>query len=647
MALRLRGVSGSARLSLGEVLIAADESRSSPNALHLTGEAGQTRLSLGALNVSPEVEAHAALILAHTAPCRARITLVKNPAPSVRITGRTRAPRAAVRLASDPNLLSAVHYRTAVKWSAGPGLQALARPPLRRGIGLRAGQTSSISPAPGLRALRRNAWQTAPRQQRLSASTWQAGAPRYAVHAARWRAAARLHLYAASHWTDGQALRRFDPSGWLAAPRLTLSRASAWTDGARRDILLIVPLNDGPPLQRLLRISWRDAGYPGNARRFGPTVPTWPPSDTPLSLCGPIGDPRLSLGAVRCGVRHRIRIQRSYTVHNAVSLVRLPDRTPLPVTDLTLETDADSYCWGLSATLKTPAALTLVQPQAPAYRPIEVEASINGWIFNALLDRPRPSRQFNAASVSVQGLSRSAWLAEPWHVRSSGVESTARTARQLADAALENTGWTLIWDLPDWLIPGGLLAWEGTPIDRLKQLVKPVDGCLYSDPAMEVITAYSRYPTPAWQWASADADLALPESLLRSESREVYATTYCNGVYVSGTTHGVHAQIKRSGTAGELLAASVADPLISDADAIAARARGVSILSAASAGEQISAESLLYPSGSDQQPGLIRPGQLIDLGEQRGRVRGVRLHAQWSDALTVHQTITIEQRDSA
>ena len=49
-------------------------------------------------------------------------------------------------------------------------------------------------------------------------------------------------------------------------------------------------------------------------------------------------------------------------VVNSASLVRWPDLKALPVTSMTVETDADSWCWSLSATLAGSGAYDLVQP---------------------------------------------------------------------------------------------------------------------------------------------------------------------------------------------------------------------------------------------------------------------------------------------
>jgi hypothetical protein len=324
--------------------------------------------------------------------------------------------------------------------------------------------------------------------------------------------------------------------------------------------------------------------------------------------------------------------------------VRLPDRTPLPVTSLSIETDVDSWCWSLTATLAGPDGWTLLQPQPPAFLPVEVEATINGHVWRFLLDAPSASRRFNQNRQSLKGRSRSAWLADPFTAPSSGVEANPRTAQQLAEQALDNLGWTLAWELPaDWLVPGGLYAWSGTPIDQLIALVKPVDGCLYTDQSAAILTAYPRYPTAAWLWDGQTADVGIPEAAVISLDRAPENRPLLNGCYVSGTLHGNVAWVKIAGTDGAIVPAEpIVDPLLCHVDAL--RARGIAVLSASGPGHHLDAELLLTPAGGSG-PGLLRPGLLAEIAGVRGRVRSVRVSASWSSGLQVRQQVGIERRE--
>lgn len=331
-------------------------------------------------------------------------------------------------------------------------------------------------------------------------------------------------------------------------------------------------------------------------------------------------------------------------MRHSVSLVRLPDRAPLPVTQVSVSTDCESWAWALSGSLFGAGAWDLVRPQAPAYLPIEVELSIDGWVWQFVLETTSQARKFSSNSVAIGGRSRSAWLAAPYLAALSGLVEIPRTSQQIAEDSLADSGWSLDWRLPDWLVPAGLLAYSGTPVERLQQIVAPVVGCLYSDPAASILTAYPRYPLVPWLWDTHPADVGIPESALLSWSREPDHQAAHNGVYVSGTTSGVLAFCKLAGTAGDLLADQVVDPLISDPDGLAARARAEAVLSASGPGALIAADTLLTPHGGSG-PGLIRPGLLVELAGTKGVVRSTQVSAQWQNGLVVRQSLTIERRE--
>jgi hypothetical protein len=185
-------------------------------------------------------------------------------------------------------------------------------------------------------------------------------------------------------------------------------------------------------------------------------------------------------------------------------------------------------------------------------------------------------------------------------------------------------------------------------IERLGQLVKAVDGCLYTDPAQSVIYAYPRYPTPAWHWDEEAADLSIPAAALIDLGREPDQRPLYNGVWVGGTVAGVLAQAFISGTAGDLLAPQVLDPLIADSEGIAARARAIAALSASGPGTNLALTTILPPAPA--APGIIRPGLLVNVDGTPARARRVSIKASRSGGLdsplTVRQSVTLERREN-
>ncbi len=324
---------------------------------------------------------------------------------------------------------------------------------------------------------------------------------------------------------------------------------------------------------------------------------------------------------------------------NSASLVRWPDLTPLPCTSITIETDFESWCWALSATLAGPDAWALVQPDPLA---CQVQATINGQVWRFLLDVPSTQRAFNSDRVSLKGRSRSAWLHDPYTPSLDYSESSPREMEQLAEAALDNTGWAVDWQLDNWVVPGGRYVGYNTPIGCLIRLVNATDDGIYTHPSDQVITLQKRWPVASWLLDGATVDLAIPADAVVSLSQSpVYSQPY-NGVYVSGTSHGSLALVKIAGTDGALQPAEpITHELLCDTAGVAARRRGINALSDSGAGFTMDAEVLFTP-----EIGLIRPGLIVSIAGMKGVSRSCKVTAQWSgNALQVRQSVGLERRE--
>jgi len=425
-------------------------------------------------------------------------------------------------------------------------------------------------------------------------------------------------------------------------PLYSPETATGWRDGIPLTPQLSDTAREGARLLAVTIEVWQQAEYPGNAPNPGPPIPPIfrPPWGTHLHLRCPLPGTALRLGRTPCLLiaEREIPIRRSYMSTNSASLVRLPDLEPLPVTAMTIETDFDSWCWALSATLAGPEAFALVQPNPLA---CEVLATINGQEWTFLLDVPSTQRSFNSDRVTIKGRSRSAWLHDPYTPHQNFSEANAREMVQLAEAALTNTGWTVDWHLDTWLVPAGRYTSWNTPIGVLIRLVNATDDGLYTDPVLQVIAAQKRWPVASWLLEAETADLLIPEAAVISLTQSPVYTPPLNGVYVSGTSHGVLALVKIAGTDGALQPSDpIVEELLCDEAGVAARARGLNVLSNSGAGWTMDAEVLFTP-----EVGLVKPGLIVSIAGMKGISRSCRISASWSNGLQVKQQVGLEQRD--
>lgn len=561
------------------------------------------------------------------------------------IAGITAAPTGRLRSHYDPNLLSVVHQVYGADWQDGDGV--------------RFGERERFQPASWLRCEGPDGWRDGEPLPEATASgwnpsafaaqgflpVWQDSAGLLEGKTAVWHPSPRLEATGADRWQEAAA--QLDSLLSRFRVRLPLSAHSAiplWQHGDSASRSVRDRMRDG---QRLIAVEievWQEAGFVWNANNLPkdpvpPPVP--PPRLTRLRLRCPLPGTALHLGRTPCILiaEREIPIRRTYMSTNSASLVRWPDLTPLPVIAMSVETDFDSWCWGLSATLAGPAAWDLVQPNPLA---CEVQATINGQVWRFLLDVPSTNRSFNSDRVTLKGRSRSAWLHDPYTLSRNFSENAAREMVQLAEAAIANTGWTLDWTTENWVVPAYRYNSWNTPIGVLIRLMNTTDDGLYTHPYLQVITTRKRWPVASWLLDGATMDLAIPESAVLSLTQNPVYSQPLNGVYISGTSHGALALVKIAGTDGALQPADpIVDELLCDEAGVAARARGLNALSDSGAGWEMDAEVLFTP-----EVGLIHPGLIVSIAGLKGISRSVRIQCNLdAGGLSVRQSVGLERRE--
>ncbi len=321
-----------------------------------------------------------------------------------------------------------------------------------------------------------------------------------------------------------------------------------------------------------------------------------------------------------------VPVRRVYLVLNDVSLHRLIDGVEVPVLTLSLSLDAGSWTWGFEAELPA-IAEPLVDPGRAA-APVELVVRVNGTTFRVLAEGIRRERRFGKASIRVSGRGRNAVLAAPYAAVMTFSNAEARTARQLMDDVLTlngvSLGWTVDWGLTDWIVPARVFAYQGTWIEALAAIAAAAGGDLLPHPTEQSLRVRHRYPVAPWEWHTVTPDFVLPvEAVARESVRWLEKPAY-NRVFVAGQEVGVPGQVTRGGTAGEVLAPMVVDPLITEA--AAARQRGLAVL--ADTGRQIEV-SLRLPVWA--ATGIIAPGAFVEYQDgsvtRLGMVRATHVEA--------------------
>lgn len=321
-----------------------------------------------------------------------------------------------------------------------------------------------------------------------------------------------------------------------------------------------------------------------------------------------------------------VPVRKVYIMTSTATLLRVDDSTSLPVLAMNASSDADSWAWRVDATLPA-SSMDAVMPGLDG-APVLLESTINGYSVRWLAESVSRERQFGSDRIRVTGRSPSALLADPFSVAYAYASADAITAQQAALASITSAGlpmgWSLGWNITDWLLPAGLWQHQGAPMSAVQRIAEAAGAYVQTDRVLQVLHIRSRYPAAPWDWGALTPDVVLPTSVALRESVEWVDKPAYNEVYVSGQSVGVLGHVVKTGTTGGLAAQQVVDDLITHADA--ARQRGRAILSDTGRQQRI---TLSLPL--NEETGLLAVGQLIDVTEgtgpsattRRGLVRGV------------------------
>jgi len=533
-------------------------------------------------------------------------------------------------------------------------------------------------------------WQDAQIITTRTGTRWQTGQTVAARTAAHWQDSQPLNSRTGTRWQDAEAQRHAAAVVWQEAQRLRGSVAARWQDAQAQRAVLLARWQEAIRLRNVAAVRWQGTGSAQALRHqvlhsSGAALPTghriaahWqdarrppaglsvvvqpqPPEQEPcydpatlgrLEFVAPLvaGDGRLVFICVRGQVGPSAPLYilpaRYYMTVHSLQAHRLPDLTEIPIFDVSLGADPGSFGW----TFQASAPVSAFDALAPSSGlPTSIRITLDGLQFVFIVDSLQHDEAFGRRSVRLAGRSATALQASPTARETSRLNTSARTAQQLALEALEFTGLALDWGITDWLVPAGAWSHTGTPLAAVQAIVEEAGGYLQSHRTAATLLARHPYPDfpggltgGPWNWYEADVvpDVELAPDAIVTTAIERRDGADINAVWVSGTTQGVLAQYKRSGTAGDKLAAPVTGALITAAEV--ARWRGRSIVGA-SGPKHLVQLSMPVLTGVGQ-PGILDVGQLVQINTStpwRGRVRSVSASAAFGKE--VRQTVQIER----
>ncbi|WP_336936486.1 hypothetical protein [Acinetobacter beijerinckii] len=323
---------------------------------------------------------------------------------------------------------------------------------------------------------------------------------------------------------------------------------------------------------------------------------------------------------------------------NEVKVTRLDNGQEIQIYSGDYSTDRSSWSWSynLSIPFYEKSKTEPIDGQ-----PVILKFMINGNEHRMLLENISRSRQFGKDVYKLSGRSPTALLDAPYSPTRSFTQENERSSVQLVQAELDrvNSNIVLNWELIDalgWILPPESLSYSNlTPIAAIKLIVEAAGGFIYSEPNSNTLTIKSRYKKTWWDSIAVDDyDRVISESIVTDQSTNYEPYPDYNGVFLTNDRTGDTGQVKRVGTAGDVLQESINSPLLTSTTVM--HSKGREVLAKAGLVEN---HSLLMPI--TQEIGMCLPGELVAFnGDWWGIVDGVS--GSFTHKL-VNQTVSIER----
>ncbi|MFV5192051.1 hypothetical protein ACMXYY_07890 [Acinetobacter courvalinii] len=357
-----------------------------------------------------------------------------------------------------------------------------------------------------------------------------------------------------------------------------------------------------------------------------------------ICLCHDI-DPHnlvLNFGADEC-LPNLAPVDWWYIV-NEIKVTRLDNGQEIRIYSGDYSTDRSSWSWSYNLSIPF---YEKSKTEPIDGKPVILKIMINGNEHRMLLENISRSRQFGKETYKLSGRSPTAILDAPYSPTRSFTQENERSSVQLAQAELDrvNSNVVLNWELIDalgWILPPESLSYSNlTPIAVIKMIAEAGGGFVYSEPASNTLTIKPRYKKTWWDSiAIGEYDRVIPESIVTDQSTNYEPYPDYNGVFLTNDRNGDTGQVKRVGTAGDVLQESINSPLLTSTTVM--HSKGREVLAKAGLVEN---HSLLMPI--TQEIGLCLPGDLVAFnGDWWGIVDGVS--GSFTHKL-VNQTAVIER----
>lgn len=257
--------------------------------------------------------------------------------------------------------------------------------------------------------------------------------------------------------------------------------------------------------------------------------------------------------------------QNWWYILNSLSVTRLDNDAEILVYDGNYRTDRGSWAWSYSLTVPH-TEITKLEPING--QPVILKIMVNGHEHHMLLENRTRSRNFGNITYTLTGRSQTALLDAPYAPLRSFLQENERTSVQLAQAELDRVfsdtvlNWQLIDDL-GWIVANNSLSYSNlAPIAAIKLIAESGGGFIYSEKGSNTLSIKPLYKKTFWDTFTVDDyDRLVPDSLVTSQSTDYELYPDYKGITLTNDRTGKQGQVKRTGTAADVLLPPENNPL--------------------------------------------------------------------------------------
>ncbi|WP_180079350.1 hypothetical protein [Acinetobacter sp. YH12058] len=257
--------------------------------------------------------------------------------------------------------------------------------------------------------------------------------------------------------------------------------------------------------------------------------------------------------------------QNWWYILNSLSVTRLDNDAEILVYDGNYRSDRSSWTWSYSLTVPHTEIAKLEPING---QPVILKIMVNGHEHHMLLENRTRSRNFGNITYTLTGRSQTALLDAPYAPLRSFLQENERTSVQLAQAELDRvfSDTVLNWQLIDnlgWIVANNSLSYSNlAPIAAIKLIAESGGGFIYSEKGSNTLSIKPLYKKTFWDtFTVGDYDRLVPDSLVTSQSTDYELYPDYNGITLTNDRTGKQGQVKRTGTAADVLLPPENNPL--------------------------------------------------------------------------------------